>query len=77
MYIVKPENPNDAFFRASKKVKHSGACGSECNHFNKRDFDESRFCFPDVLRNLEFNTPSASGAYINHSAVYYLNTKKH
>ena len=56
MYIVKPENPHESFFRASKKVKHSGACGSECNHFNKNEFDESGFYFPDVLRNLEYST---------------------
>ena len=60
MYIVKPENPAESFFRASTAVKHTGACGSECHYFDKSEFDESKFKFPDILKNFEHVIPSKS-----------------
>lgn len=53
MFIVKPEYPDEAFFRASRQTPHAGSCGSGCNHFDKKEFDPSLFKFPDVLENLE------------------------
>lgn len=53
MFIVTPEYPDDAFFRASLTIHHSGSCGSECHHFDKKQFDQNLFKFPEVLINLE------------------------
>lgn len=66
MFIVKPEYPDEAYFRASSKTPHSGSCGSECHHFDKKRFNENLFRFPNILINLEKDDRASSTTIIHH-----------
>lgn len=56
MYVYMPEHKNDAFFKASGKPGHSGACGIAPHHFSKNIYIEKDFYFPQNLLGLMTDT---------------------
>ena len=49
MFIYDPEHPNKAYFKASGKPPHKGACAYELNGFKVTNYIEEKFIFPDTL----------------------------
>lgn len=49
MFIYMPEHKDLAFFKASGKPSHNGACGLSPRHFSKTDYIEKDFKFPNTL----------------------------
>lgn len=67
MYIVTPEYPDKAYFRASPNTPHTGSCGSELHHFDRGEFNPNLFKFPDILVNLENESSNKEYQFNNHS----------
>lgn len=66
MYIVTPEYPDKAYFRASPNTPHTGSCGSELHHFDRGEFNPDLFKFPDILVNLENKSFNKRNQYKKH-----------
>lgn len=49
MFIYMPEHKNSAYFKASGKPGHQGACGLTPYHFPKVNYVEEEFVFPQGL----------------------------
>ena len=49
MFVYDPEHPNRAYFKASGKPPHCGACGYESKGFRITEYKEEKFVFPDTL----------------------------
>ncbi len=49
MFIYMPEHKNSAYFKASGKPGHQGACGIAPYHFPRVNYIEEEFLFPEVL----------------------------
>ena len=49
MFIYDTEHPNRAYFKASGKPHHIGACGFESKGFRITNYIEEEFVFPDTL----------------------------
>lgn len=52
MFIYMPEHKNSAYFKASGKPGHQGACGLSPYHFSKVNYVEEEFIFPQGLFSL-------------------------
>lgn len=52
MFIYMPEHKNSAYFKASGKPGHQGACGLSPYHFPKVNYVEEEFIFPQGLFSL-------------------------
>lgn len=52
MFIYMPEHKNSAYFKASGKPGHQGACGLSPYHFPKVNYIEEEFVFPQGLFSL-------------------------
>lgn len=52
MFIYRPEHKNSAFFKASGKPGHQGACGLSPHRFSKINYIEEDFVFPQGLFSL-------------------------
>ena len=60
MFVYMPEHKNSAYFKASGKPGHTGACGISPKHFSINDYVEKDFNFPQNLLNL-LNVPKSCG----------------
>lgn len=53
MFVYNPENPEKAYFKSSRTIKHHKDCHTEVHHFSRNVYDEQLFSYPEALKMLE------------------------